>query len=101
MNTLILNDLTTTPFTLKSYNRSTTFDVENNYAMNSTAYFDIDSSAEVTAALQTIGQTAITSIEIQHDGDSIYSLTDLNAHISTINEYLQENNINISVSVTF
>lgn len=101
MNTLILNNLTETPFVLKSYNRNTTFDLNNDYAMNSTAYFDIDSSADVTAVLQTIGQTGITSIEIQHDGNSIYNLTDLTARISTINEYLQEDNININVSITF
>jgi len=48
MNTLILNGLSSTPFTLKSYSRSTSFD-NTNHNMNSVAYFDIENTTGAIA----------------------------------------------------
>ena len=100
MNTLILNGLTNAPFTLKNYNRNTSFDLEN-HTMNSVAYFDIDSSSAATAALQEMGQTEITSIIINHNDTEIYNLSNITAKIATINETLYEDIININVSIIF
>lgn len=100
MNTLILNGLSSTPFTLKNYTRNTSFD-NITRAMNSVAYFDIENTEGAAARLQTIGTSGITNILIKHDGENIYNLTNLNANISSINENLYEDTININVSVIF
>lgn len=100
MNTLILNGLSSTPFTLINYNRNTSFD-SNNHTMNSIAYFDIANTTGAIAALQNIGLTGVTNILIKHDGENIYNLANLTANIASINENLYEDNVHISVSVNF
>lgn len=100
MNTLILNGLSSTPFTLKNYTRNTSFDNTNNL-MNSVAYFDIVNTTGAIASLQSIGTSGITNILIKHDGENIYNLANLSAHIASINENLFEDNVNINVSVIF
>ena len=100
MNTLILNGLSSNPFTILSYNRNTSFDNET-HAMNSVAYFDIANTAGAINNLQNIGLTGVTNILIKHDGENIYNLTNLHANISSINENLYEDNIHINVCITF
>lgn len=100
MNTLILNGLSSTPFTLKSYSRSTSFD-NTNHNMNSVAYFDIENTTGAIAQLQSVGANGVTNILIKHDGENIYNLTNLNANITSINENLFEDNVNINVTVNF
>ena len=100
MNTLILNGLSSTPFTLINYNRNTSFDLHT-HEMTSIAYFDVENSPNVVNTLQSIGTTGITNILIKHDGENIYNLTNLSANISTITESLYEDNIHINVSVNF
>lgn len=100
MNTLILNGLSSTPFVLLNYTRNTSFD-PSTHEMNSVAYFDVENGNGVVSQLQNIGRTGLTNITIKHDGENIYNLPNLNASISTINENLYEDNVNINVSVIF
>ena len=100
MNTLILNGLSSTPFTLINYNRNTSFDLHT-HEMTSIAYFDVENGPNVVNTLQSIGTTGITNILIKHDGENIYNLTNLSANISTITESLYEDDIHINVSVNF
>lgn len=100
MNTLILNGLSSTPFTLLNYNRNTSFTPET-HEMNSVAYFDIENGPNVAAQLQNVGKNGVTNILIKHDGENIYNLVNLNASITTISETLYDNTIHINVSVNF
>ena len=100
MNTLILNGLSSTPFTLKNYTRNTSFD-RNTHEMNSVAYFDIENTEGAVSRLQTIGTSGVTNILIKHDGENIYNLANISAGIQSINENLYEDTININVSVIF
>lgn len=101
MNTLILNGLSNTPFTLLSYNRNTTFDVDNDHAMNSVAYFTVQNSTNTVNQLQNIGANTITNILIKYNNENIYNLSNLNAYIATINETLYEDTINVNVTINF
>lgn len=94
MNTIVFNG--DASFGVESYNKTTTFEGEN---VNSSGYAslittDID-------ALTAVAQAPITSIQILHDGDSIYNSTNLNAQITNINEYLSDNRISVNISFIF
>lgn len=97
MNTLILNGLSSTPFTLVNFSRNTSF--EN--GMRSIAYFDLENTTNTVSVLQSIGLAGVTNITIKHDDDIIYNLANTDAHISNINENLIEDHININISITF
>lgn len=97
MNTLILNGLSSTPFTLVNFSRNTSFA----NGMRSIAYFDLENTINTVSALQSIGLTGVTNITIKHDDDVIYNLPNLNAQITSINETLVEDHININLSITF
>ena len=100
MNTLILNGLSNQAFTLKSYNRNTSFD-NMTHDMNSVAYFDIENTTNAISNLQNIGRVGVTNLTIKHDDTVIYNLANLSANISAINENLYEDNIHINVCITF
>ena len=100
MNTLILNGLSNTPFTLLNYNRNTSFDVDS-HEMTSIAYFDIANTTGASQQLENIGRNGITNLLIKHDNENIYNLANINANITTISESLYGDTINITVSVTF
>lgn len=94
MNTIVFNG--DASFGVESYNKSTNFEGEN---ISSSGYAslittDID-------ALTAVAQEPITSIQILHDGDSIYNSTNLNAKITNINEYLSDNRISVNISFIF
>lgn len=97
MNTLILNGLSSTPFTLVNFSRNTSF----TNGMRSIAYFDLENTTNTVATLQSIGLTSVTNITIKHDNEVIYNLPNLSAQITSINESLVDDHINISVSITF
>lgn len=93
MNTIKFNDA---EFTVVSYNKSTTFNGDN---INSSAYCDII-PADI-AALHALGDDLITTIKIYHDEELIYNLTDQEAHITNINEYLNNDHMNANVTLIF
>ena len=97
MNTIIFNgDAEHYTFGLESYNKTTTF--EGN-TVNSSGYASLITT-DITA-LTTVASGTITSIEIQHDGTSIYNSTNLNAKINNINEYLSGDRINVNINFVF
>lgn len=98
MITLVLNDQAEKAMQISSYNRNTTFEQG---ALNSIAYFTVASDEETAALLQELGLSEITSIKIYSDEDLIYSLTELEAHITTISEYLEGDHITMNVNITF
>lgn len=97
MNTLILNGLSSTPFTLVNFSRNTSFA----NGMRSIAYFDLVNATNTVSTLQSIGLTSVTNITIKHDDEVIYNLPNLNAQITTISENLVDDHINVNVSITF
>ena len=97
MNTLILNGLSSTPFTLVNFSRNTSFAD----GMRSIAYFDLENTTNAVATLQSVGLAGVTNITIKHDDEIIYNLPNLIAQIVSINENLVEDHININVSITF
>ena len=57
-------------------------------------------TSDVTG-LQEVGLNGISSIQILHDNEVIYNLTNINARISSINETLAEDHIDITLSINF
>ena len=92
MNKIILNNA---EFEVVSYNRNTYLS-DGTIRSNASANIKAD-IAEVNALLN----TTITSLEITHDGTSIYHLTNLNAKMESMNEYLNGDTIDISINLTF
>jgi len=94
MNTIVFNG--DASFGVESYNKNTTFD---GATVNSSGYASLITTD--IASLTAVAQETITSIQILHDGDSIYNLTNLNARITNINEYLSDNRISVNISFVF
>ena len=97
MNTVIFNENTEQVFTITSFSRNTTFDGERN--ISSQAYFDIIANEDTSNQLLTLGYGTITSFAIYHDDERIYSASDIQATISYINETLNDNTINVQISI--
>ena len=93
MNKIILNDV---EFEIESYNKNTYFagDTINSNASCSLANANVN-------ALNTLAQTTITVLQIQHDDNTIYELENIHAHINSINEYLSGDKMNVNISLTF
>lgn len=77
---------------------------------NKNTYFSDDTitssaSCQIIVAdmdvLNNLANTAITSLQILHDGNIIYNLSDISAHIESISEYLNVDKMDISVSLRF
>ena len=98
MITLVLNNQAEAAMEISNYNRNTTFEQG---SLNSVAYFTVIGDGNTANLLQEIGGTGITSIEILNGEDSIYQLSELEAHITTINEYLDGDHITVNVNITF
>jgi len=79
MNTIIFND--TASFEVESYNKNTYFNGE---SITSNANCSVKISN--MTALNTLAEDTITSIEIDHDNESIYELANISAKIESINE---------------
>lgn len=93
MNTIKFNDY---QCGLISFSKYTNFD-ENGMVGTGTCQI---STSDLTG-LQEVGLNGINSIQITHDEEVIYNLTDINAHISYINESLNEDHIDITLSINF
>ena len=93
MNTIKFNDV---EFNVMSYNKSTTF---NGDRITSNAYCDIVPTD--IAALHELGDDLISTIQIYHDGELIYSITDQEGHITNINEYLNGDHMSANVTLVF
>lgn len=98
MITIIFNGAASKAIELASFNRSTVFD---NGTMSSMAYFNVVNTANTAGWLQEFGLAGITSLEIRHDSETIYKLTNLNARLSSINESLNGSEIAVSINVEF
>lgn len=83
-------------YEVNSYNKNTYFGGE---SINSTANCTLVTT-DVTG-LNALAAGTITSLQIYHNDTLIYDLQDINAHIDSINEYLNGERIDISVSLTF
>lgn len=93
MNIIKFNDV---EFEVISYNKNTFFsdDTISSSASCQIIVADMDT-------LNNLVNTAITSLQILHDGNIIYNLSDINAHIENISEYLNVDRMDINVSLRF
>ena len=93
MNVIKFNN---TSFEVESYNKNTYFNGE---TVNSNANCTI--KANDMTVVNALAEETITSIEIRHDGEVIYTLSNINAKIESINEYLSGDRMNVSINLTF
>ena len=93
MNKIKFNNV---ELTLVGYSRTTYFNGEN-ISSNGSCNVITDDITE----LNELAQDTITSLQIYSDNELIYNLQDINAKIDNINEYLDEDHISISISLTF
>lgn len=93
MNIIKFNNV---EFEVIGYNKSTYFS-EN--AITSTANCQI--IVIDMSILNDLTDETITSIQILHDGNIIYNLSDISAHIDNISEYLNVDKMDISVVLRF
>lgn len=81
---------------IDSYNRNTNISDGN---INSSGYINVPNGNvdELNALLG----TTITSIEIYIDNDKIYELHNINAEVSSLNEYLSGDRMTYNLNLTF
>lgn len=93
MNVIKFNDV---EFEVISYNKNTYF---NDDTITSSA------SCQIIVAdmdvLNNLAKTVITSLQILHNGNIIYNLSDISVHIDNISEYLNVDRMDINVSLRF
>lgn len=94
MNKILINEL---ELDVESYNKNTY--LSEGGRIDSNANFSV--TTDDVAALNAYMTQNITSLKIKHDGEIIYNLENISAHISSIQEYLSDNRINISVNLIF
>ena len=93
MNIIKLNQL---ELRVESYNKNTYFTGEN---ITSTGNCTV--ITDNMDALNALAEDEITLIQIYHDSELIYNLSDISAHIDSINEYLTDDHISISINISF
>lgn len=93
MNTIKFNN---TEFELGSYNRNTYFSGE---TMSSNANCGIITTD--ISDINALAESTINSLQIYHDEQLIYNLQNINAHIDSISEYLNNDRIDITLNITF
>ena len=93
MNVIKFNN---TEFPVTSYNKTTNF-YDGGMSSNAYAAIQVDNMADLTA----LAETQITSIKIYHYNTLIYNLDNINAHFDNINESLGEDQIYVTVNLTF
>jgi len=93
MNTIKFNN---TSFEVESYNKNTYFTGE---SVSSNASCTIKTNDMTT--VNALAEDPITSITITHDEEVIYTLTNINAKIDSINEYLSGDRMNVNINLTF
>ena len=93
MNIIKFNNV---EFEVISYNKNTYF---NDDTITSSA------SCQIIVAdmdvLNNLAKTTITSLQILHNGNIIYNLSDISVHIDNISEYLNVDRMDINVSLRF
>ena len=93
MNIIKFNN---TEFELESYNRNTYFNGE---TISSSAGCGII-AANITE-IDALAESTITSLQIYHDNELIYDLQNIDAHVSSVSEYLNTDRINITINIEF
>ena len=93
MNTIKLNNTT---YEVLSFNKSTYFNQE---GITCNASCQIKTS-DITS-LHNLAKETITTLQIYHDQELIYNLTGLDGKLSSIDEYLMDDRININISMNF
>ena len=92
MNTIKFNNNT---YEVLSFNKSTYFNEGN---INSNASCSIK-TANVTS-LYALADTDIQTIQIYHDSTLIYELENANGKLTSIDEYLADDHINININLS-
>ena len=90
MNTIKFNE---TECTLFSFNKNTYF---NNGEMSGNITCEVET--ENVTALHDLGEEPVTSIVITHDEEVIYNVTEMYAQLISINEYLADDKIHITLN---
>ena len=93
MNKIKLNN---TEFEVENYNKNTYL---NDNVITSNANMQITNGNIQT--LNDMMTETITSIQIIHDDNVIYNLSNIVAHIDNINEYLNMDRMNININLKF
>jgi len=93
MNTIKFNN---SIYEVVSFNKSTYF---NEGGINSSANCSIK-TANMTS-LYALAESGLQSIQIYHDNELIYDLDNINGKMTSIDEYLMDDHININVNLTF
>lgn len=93
MNVIKFNN---TEFPVTSYSKTTNF---SNDIITSNAYAGIQVTDMTT--LNALAETTITSIQIFHENVKIYDTGEIDAHIDSINESMGEDQMYVSVNLTF
>ena len=84
-------------FPISSFNRNSTF---SDGQMTSYAYISAESSAKISKAVQQYGISGISSIDIYDDANTaIYSLDNLAARVSALDETLNGTMINMTLNI--
>ena len=95
MITLTLNQMT---FNLNSFSRTTYFDGEN---ISSNGYINVANEGTAVADLHNLAETDITSFVIKKDNTTIYDTGTIDAHFSSIEESLNNEDIYLSANIKF
>lgn len=93
MNIIKFNDV---EFEVISYNKNTFF---NGSTVTSTANCQVILTD--VSVLNDLADGTITSLQILHDGNIIYNLSDISARIENISEYLNVDRMDVNVSLRF
>lgn len=95
MTKIVFNNNENEAVEISGFNRNTSFSEDNTI---SNAYVNAIGGV---AILQKYGIETITSIKIYNDEEVIYELDNLNAKISNIDEYLNNEQITVNANILF
>ena len=96
MAKIILNS---TEFNFDGYSRNTYFS-EN--SINSTAYINNLRCPDLANVLNALSEEPITSIEIEVDDEPIYTLSNINAHVNSMEESFNGvDRVNVNLNLQF
>lgn len=84
-------------YELNSFSRDTTFNFTDN-TMTSNAYMNLGGT---DANLEALGRSSITSLEIKVNDETIYSLDEITAHITSLNETLMGDTMSTNLNISF
>lgn len=91
MNTIKFNNV---EGTLLSFNKSTYFNEE---GMSGNITCEME-NADIDA-LQALGLSTVTSMQIKYNDEVIYNVDVMNAKLTSINEYLMNNRIRMTLNI--